>query len=181
MMKKFFWFKTFVVCLGLALIAIAGHAVNAQNESTAFRDTEGKYELQLPANWRAVNYQDGAGNARVDIVYRDRGYGLLKITQESLSDNMELDTLIHNDIDQNLRFRPGYVYNGLERFVGEHLRGQLLQFDFTQGGTPKKARNYYLKDNGATVWVLRFTGNRDVFTPLRYETDAIARSFKLLK
>jgi hypothetical protein len=28
---------------------------------------------------------------------------------------------------------------------------------------------------------LRFTGKRDVFSPLRHESDAIARSFKLIK
>ncbi|MEW6730421.1 MAG: hypothetical protein AB1489_03680 [Acidobacteriota bacterium] len=159
---------------------ISAHTVSGQNESV-FQDPSGKYELRLPPNWQAVNYQDGAGNARVDIIYRDRAYGLLKITQESLSDNSDLDSLINNEIQQNLRFRPGYVYNSNERFVGEHARGQLLQFDFSQAGTPKKARHYYLKGNNVTVWVLRFTGNRDVFSPLRHETDQIARSFKPVK
>ena len=173
---KNFLGKIVLVSLALALVAIAGSA--ASQSVTTYQDKEGKYEFTLPQNWQAVNYQDGTGHDRVDIVYRDRSYGLLKITQESLSDHADLDSFIHNEIDQNLRFRPGYVYNSTERFVGQYMSGQLLQFDFTHAGQPKKARNYYLKSNNLTVWVLRFAGNRDVFSPLRHETDAIARSFK---
>jgi hypothetical protein len=154
--------------------------VKGQNNTT-FKDPNGKYELDLPQNWKAVSYQDGAGNSRVDIIYRDRSYGLLKVTQESLPSNTTLENFIQSDIDQNLRFRPGYVYNSIESFAAGSLRGNLLQFDFTNAGQPKKARNYYLKADGQTVWVLRFAGNRDVFSPLRHESDAIARSFKLIK
>src|ERR1051326_3804298 len=106
---KNFLGKIVLVSLALALVAIAGSA--ASQSVTTYQDKEGKYELTLPQNWQAVNYQDGTGHDRVDIVYRDRSYGLLKITQESLSDHADLDSFIHNEIDQNLRFRPGYVYN----------------------------------------------------------------------
>lgn len=149
-------------------------------DGITFQDPEGKYTLELPIKWKAVSYQDGAGKDRVDIIYRDRAFGLLKITQESILGS-SLEAFIQSDIDQNLRFRPGYVYNNLEKFIGNNVPGQLLQFDFTTGGQPKKGRNYYLKTDSQTLWVLRFSGNRDVFSPLRHESDAIARSFKLLK
>lgn len=177
--RRYFLVSFLLLTCGL-LLSFVPKSVKGQNSST-FQDPGGKYELELPQNWKAVSYQDGAGSTRVDIIYRDRAYGLLKVTQESLPNNSTLESFIQSDIDQNLRFRPGYVYNSLENFAGGNLRGNLLQFDFTNAGQPKKARNYYLKSDGQTVWVLRFAGNRDVFSPLRHESDSIARSFKLIK
>ena len=177
---KNFWFESLLVCFALLTVSLFARtgAANEQEEAV-YHDPDNKYELVLPTTWKAVSYQDGAGNARVDIVYRDRTYGLLKITQEKSADP-DVENLIRNDIDQNLRFRPGYVFSGIERFVGEHTRGKLLEFSFSNAGQPKKARNYYLKANGETVWVLRFAGNRESMGPLRHETDSIARSFKPL-
>jgi hypothetical protein len=177
---KNYWFKSLSVCFALATVLLFERAIVAgEQEQNVYLDPEKKYELILPPNWRAVNYQDGAGNSRVDIVYRDRTYGLLKISQENSSEP-EMDNLIRDEIDQNLRFRPGYVFSGIERFVGEHARGKLLEFSFSHAGQPKKGRNYYLKTGGTTVWVLRFAGNRESLGPLRHETDLIARSFKPL-
>lgn len=179
MIKYNRWFGLLIVSILLSLVAIITPVIGQQG--TDYKDPEGKYEMELPPNWQPVSYEDGAGKARVDIIYRDRSYGLLKITQETLAANSELEDFTRTDIEQNLRFRPGYVFNNFEKFIGENLRGQLLQFDFTQAGQPKKGRNYYLKGEGQTIWVLRFAGNRNVFTPLRHETDAIARSFKPTK
>ncbi|MCS6884527.1 MAG: hypothetical protein RMM17_08010 [Acidobacteriota bacterium] len=145
-----------------------------------FIDPEGRFELLLPSeNWKIVQYKDGANNDRTDIVYRDRAYGLLKVTRERLPDSMDLQSFVQSEIEQNLRFRPGYVYNSTERFTGAYLRGVLLEFEFSLAGKPKKARNYYLlsKDAGS-VWVLRFSGNKEILGPLRHESDSIARSFK---
>lgn len=169
------WRRSFLICLCLLLL-VASYA-SGQNEKE-FKDPEGKYELSLPNNWQAVSYQDAAGKNRFDIIYRDRAYGLLKITQEKIAENSEVKSMINQEIDQNLRFRPGYVYNNIERFIGQYARGEMFEFDFIQAGQKKKARYYYLKTDNATVWVLRFNGNRDVLSTLRNETDAIARSFK---
>jgi hypothetical protein len=149
-------------------------------EEQSYTDIDGRFELALPPKWEAVSYQDGTGKARVDIIYRDRAFGLLKITNENLPDKTDIKSFIQMEIDQNLRFRPAYVFNNIERFVGQHLRGELLQYDFSQAGQPKKGRNYYLTNNNANLWVLRFTGNRNAFSPLRNESDSIARSFKPL-
>jgi hypothetical protein len=177
---KNYWFKSFLVCFALAAIFLFERTGAAgKPDNTLYHDPDNKYELLLPTNWRPVNYQDGAGNTRCDIVYRDRTYGLLKITQEKPSDP-DLDNLIRTEIDQNLRFRPGYVFSGTERFVGQYAGGKLLEFSFSHAGQPKKARNYYLKAKGETVWVLRFAGDRESMGPLRNETDQIARSFKPL-
>lgn len=176
--RRYFLLSSLLI-ISFFTVNLLPKSVLGQNTST-FQDPEGKYTLELPPNWKAVSYQDGAGKDRVDIIYRDRAFGLLKITQESLS-GATIEAFIQSDIDQNLRFRPGYVYNNIEKFAGNNLPGQLLQFDFTTGGKPKKGRNYYLKSDGQALWVLRFSGNRDVFSPLRHESDSIARSFKLSK
>lgn len=150
-------------------------------DGDSYTDPEGRFELKLPSSWKAVSYKDGTGNNRVDIVYRDRAYGLLKITLEKLPDS-DLQSFMQNEIEQNLRFRPSYVYNSTERFVGAYTYGKLLEFEFSLAGKAKKGRNYYVmaKDEGS-VWVLRFTGNREILGPLRHDTDSIARSFKPLK
>lgn len=167
--------KVLILCLLLMSVPVLAQ------EGESYTDPEGRFEVRLPANWKAVSYKDGAGNNRVDIVYRDRAYGLLKITLEKLPD-ADLQSFIQNEIDQNLRFRPGYVYNSTERFVGAHTRGSLLEFEFSLAGKAKKGRNYYVmaKDD-SSVWVLRFTGNREILGPLRHDTDSIARSFKPIK
>ncbi len=182
MRLKKYRLRFFAACFGLALVVSSARMfASVGQEDNLFRDPEGKYELVLPSNWKAVNYQDGAGKARVDIIYRDRAFGLLKITQESLSDNSDIDSFIRTEIDQNLRFRPGYVYSNTERFSGQYARGMLLEFDFSNAGQPKKGRHYYLKSNNLSLWALRFTGNRNILSPLRHETDLIARSFKPLQ
>ncbi|MBL8148596.1 MAG: hypothetical protein JNN15_01565 [Blastocatellia bacterium] len=151
-----------------------------EQKSTEYKDPDGKYELQLPPNWKAVSYQDGVGKQRIDIIYRDRSLGLLKISQENF-ESTDIDSFIRNEIEQNLRFRPGYVYNNTERFVGSGGRGALLEYDFSLAGKPKKGRHYYIKGkDGASSWILRFSGNREVLGPLRHDTDSIARSFKPL-
>ena len=55
----------------------------------------------------------------------------------------------------------------------------MTSYDFTQGGRPKKGRNYYLMVNETTVFLLRFSGNRGTMEALRSQTDVIARSFKV--
>src|SRR4026208_728707 len=111
---KNFWFESLLVCFALLTVSIFARTGTAnEQEEAVYHDPDNKYELVLPATWKAASYQDGAGNARVDIVYRDRTYGLLKITQEKSADP-DVENLIRNDIDQNLRFRPGYVFSGIE-------------------------------------------------------------------
>lgn len=175
--RRYFLLGFFLLIFG-SLLTFLPQGISGQ-ETTTYQDPEGKYQLELPKNWRAVSYQDGSGNTRVDIIYRDRAFGLLKVNQETIPTNTSLETHIQSEIDQNLRFRPGYVYNNIEPFSGGNLRGRLFEFDFTAAGQPKKGRNYYLTSSTQTLWVLRFTGNRKIFAPLRYESDAIARSFKL--
>ena len=71
MKRKNLSFKSLLVCLAMALIVMAGHAAGQQREESVFQDPEGKYQLQLPAHWQAVNYQDGAGNALFERMVYD--------------------------------------------------------------------------------------------------------------
>ena len=40
-------------------------------------------------------------------------------------------------------------------------------------------RIYFLKADSTTVYVLRFTGEKDKLRSIRNQTDSIARSFKI--
>ncbi len=168
-----------VVTLGLMFGISASKAVEAQ--SNTIDDPEGKYSLTLPnADWLAILSQDGVGRKQVEVVYKVREDGLLKVRRLDTEKSAKLVDIFKRDEGQTLTFLPGYTKGQLEDFSagGGKIPAAATSYDFTQGGRPKKGRNYYLMVNETTVFVLRFTGNRSTMEALRSQTDAIARSFK---
>lgn len=177
-MKFRFCFLAFVV-MGLLLSASSYKTVEAQNNT--IDDPEGKYSLTLPnADWLAVLSQDGLGRKQVEVVYKVREDGLLKVRRLDIEKGSKLLDVFKRDEGQTLTFLPGYTKGPLEDFSagGGKIPAAVTSYDFTQGGRPKKGRNYYLMVNETTVFLLRFTGNRGTMEALRSQTDAIARTFK---
>ena len=168
------------VVLGLVFGVSAFQAVEAQ--SNTIDDPEGKYSLTLPnADWLAVLSQDGLGRKQVEVVYKVREDGLLKVRRLDIEKGAKLVDVFKRDEGQTLTFLPGYTKGQLEEFSagGGRLPAAVTSYDFTQGGRPKKGRNYYLMVNETTVFLLRFSGNRGTMEALRSQTDVIARSFKV--
>lgn len=154
---------------------------SAQTQNT-IDAPDGKYSLTLPnADWLAISSRDGAGRPQVEIVYKVREDGLLKIRLMEIEKGAKLVDVIKKDEGQSLTFLPNYTKGAIEEFsaVSGKIPAMLTAYDFTQGGRPKKGRNYYLMVNDTTVYVLRFTGNRGTMEALRSQTDQIARSFKV--
>jgi len=149
----------------------------AQTRGEVFEDPEGKYSLVLPPGWQAITSRDGLGRTQVDIVYRVREDGALKIRRVAVEPGTKVLDHARRDEEQSLRFQPGYSKGSIENF-GTGVSAALVSYDFTTAGRPMVGRNYYLQVDDRTVYVLRFTGNRNTLGPLRNQTDAMARSFK---
>ena len=136
------------------------------------------YTIDLPAGWEMHSYRDGATIERKEYVYGDRSDALMKVKRLRVSPGEAVDAVAERESDQTLRFQPGFVPSRSEQFGGGSHRGVLVQFDFTRAGKPMLGRYYYLRADESTVWVLQFTGDRDVLGRIRNVTDQMARSFQ---
>lgn len=173
-MKRYFGF-VFLLPLLAALSAVN---VLAQE---VFEDPEGKYAVTLPAGWLGIINKDGLGRADVNIVYKVRENGALKVRRVDGAD-AKLDVMEYaaKDESDRVRFNPSYDKVGLEKFlIGAGKTGALLLYDYqTTSGQPFTGRVYYARADAETIYVLHFTGRKNILGTLRSHTDAIARSFK---
>lgn len=176
-MKRFFAFAFFLALL-TALSAVNSFA------QEVFEDPEGKYTVNLPAGWIGIVNKDGLGRADVNIVFKVRENGALKIRRaDDVDPKMELMEFAAKDESDRIRFNPGYDKISMEKFVINAGRnGALLAYDYkTTSGQPFTGRTYYLRTDDKTVYILQFTGRKNILGTLRSHTDAIARSFKIKK
>lgn len=146
-----------------------------------FEDPEGQYTVSLPAGWLGIVSRDGLGRADVNIVFKVRENGALKIRRvDDIDPKMEAMDYAVKDESERLRFNPGYDKINLEKFlIGAGKAGALLSYDYKNtSGQPFTGRAYYLKTDEKTIFVLQFTGRKNILSTLRSHTDAMARSFK---
>lgn len=165
--------------LSVLFVALFTSQPFAQSSGEVFEDPDGKYVVNLPAGWLGVVNTDGLGNRDVNIVFKVRENGALKIRQaDTPGDLMEYAA---KDEQDRIRFAPGYDKISLEKFLlGGNRSGALLAYDYKNtSGQPFTGRVYYLRMDEKTIYVLQFTGRRNILSTLRSHTDAIARSFKL--
>jgi hypothetical protein len=167
-------------CLLLFLSASLG-AICAFAQAEAFEDPEGKYTLNLPAGWLGVVSTDGLGRNEVNIVYKVRENGALKIRVAEVAPDTEPMAYAAQDEQERVRFAPSYDKISIEKFLlGGARTGALLSYDYKNAaGQPFTGRVYYVRANEKTIYVLQFTGRRNTLGALRNQTDQIARSLKL--
>lgn len=170
--------RGFHLFLFYLLIALAAPIVFAQE---VFEDPDGQYTLALPAGWLAIVSQDSLGRKEVNIVFKVRENGALKIRRaDDVDPNLEVMEYARKDEESTLRFMPAYKKVGIEKFLVTAGRtGVLVSYDYKTGGQPFTGREYYLRVNEKTIYVLRFRGRQNILGTLRSHTDSIARSFKL--
>lgn len=136
------------------------------------------YTLELPSTaWRAITEADAA-HEHAEFIYGDRLQGYLRVRRESIEAGMTASDVARRDLDQKLRFIPGFVEGKEEKFSGR-LSGVTSSYEYTQTGKAMLGRTYYLFADNRTVYSLRFTGLRDQLARIRNQTDLIARSFRL--
>ena len=147
-----------------------------------FEDPDGLYTITLPAGWLGIISQDSLGRNDVNIVFRNHENGSLKLRRV---DNVEASTDImefaKDDENNTVRYRPSYKKLTMEKFLaGTGKTGVLLAYDYNNAsGQPFTGRVYYLKLNDSTIFILTFTGRKNVLGTLRNQTDSIARSLKI--
>jgi hypothetical protein len=172
--------KLHVLIAFLLVMLAAAFAVEASAQEV-FEDPDGKYSVSLPAGWLGIVNKDGLGRNEVNIVYKVRENGALKVTRvEETEGKMDVMEYANKDESERIRFNPKYNKISLEKFViGAGKSGALLSYDyFSTTGQPFTGRVYYLKTGENTIYRLQFTGRKNILSTLRSHTDAIARSFK---
>lgn len=164
--------KAILVTAVLALICTAGHA------QEAFTNDRLEYVLEFPsAGWRTITEADAA-HQHIEFVYGDRLDGYLQIRKDVVDSGTSLEDLARRDLDQKLRFMPGFVEGKQEKFSGR-LNGLMVSYEYVKTGKPMLGRIYYLQSDNRTIYALRFSGLRDKLARIRNQTDFIARNFRL--
>lgn len=159
------------------LVGIAGCCSLAAAQQT-YTSEQGGYSLELPsATWKAISEPDAA-HEHAEFVNGDRLEGYLQIRKEVVEAGTTPADLARRDLDQKLRFLPGFVEGKDEPFKGR-LNGVTVSYEFIKTGKPMMGRIYYLQGDNRTIYALRFTGLRDKLARIRNQTDLIARSFQL--
>lgn len=170
----------FYLLMALIVILLAPVAL-AQSATEVFEDPDGKYTVNLPAGWLGIVNTDGLGRKDVNIVFKVRENGALKVRRVDLESAAEPMEYAAKDEQDRIRFSPSYDKLSMEKFLlGGSRSGALLSYDYKNtAGQMFTGRVYYLRTDEKTIYVLHFTGRRNILGTLRSHTDAIARSFKV--
>lgn len=157
----------------VGIIAILALSAFGQNET--FSDPNVDYSFMLPdAKWKKT-VKPSATSPNVEYVYGDRTDGHLEVRKLPVAKDSIMTDIIQDE-EQKLQFRPGYVAGKEENFVGR-LRGTVFNFEYVAAGRNMAGRFYFLKANDTTIYLLRFTGQKDTLRSVRNQTDSIARTF----
>ncbi len=159
------------------LLLIAGSCSLAVAQEIYTSD-QVEYSIELPSTqWRVISEPEVA-HEHAEFVYGDRLDGYLQIRKEVVDAGTTPSDLARRDMEQKLRFLPGFVEGKQEPFKGR-LNGVTVSYEFIKTAKPMMGRIYYLQTDNRTIYALRFTGLRDKLARIRNQTDLIARSFKL--
>jgi hypothetical protein len=154
-------------------------AVSAFAQSETFSDINVEYTFDLPeATWKQ-SAKPSATSPNVEYVYGDRSSGYFEIRKLMIKDGDTIADAIANE-EQRLQFQPGYVAGKEENFSG-NFSGKVFNYEFVRSGRNMSGRFYFLKADDKTIYLLRFTGERDKLKSIRNQTDSIARTFSLKK
>lgn len=176
-------YRKYLEYLGLTFsIFLLTAALNSEGRAQeVFEDPEGKYVITLPTGWLGIINQDALGRTDVNIVYKVRENGSLKIRRvENPDPTVDVIEYANKDEADRVRFSPGYTKIRMEKFlISAGKYGGLLSYDYqTVSNQPFTGRVYYVRTEDQTVYILHFTGRKSILGSLRNQTDSIARSFK---
>ena len=147
------------------------------SQSDVFSDANVDYSFTLPDSGWKMTVKPSSTSPNVEYVYNERHQGLLEIRKLPVGNTASISDVIREE-ETKLQFRPGYVAGKEESFTG-NLKGGIFNYEFIQAGRNMGGRFYFLRANDSTVYVLRFTGERDKLKSLRNQTDSIARTFRI--
>lgn len=164
---------SFLFSIGLILLSTAFSAI-AQEE---FNNSNVEYTFTLPGDEWKMTVEPSEMSPNVEFVNNFKKEGHLEIRKIKIEPNTLFGDIIREE-EQKLQFLPGYVAGKEENFRGAYT-GRIFNYEYVRSGRAMSGRFYYLKTDDTTVYVLRFTGLKDILRSIRNETDSIARTFKL--
>jgi len=163
----------FSAVLGLFL------AVSAFAQTETFSDPNVEYTFDLPNSTWKMTAKPSTTSPNVEYVFGDRSAGYMEVRKLTVkADDVMSDTVASEE--EKLKFLQGYVAGKEENFAGS-LRGTVFNFEFIRSGRNMSGRFYFLKANPTTVYVLRFTAEKQKLMTIRNQTDSIARTFEVKK
>ena len=163
----------FSVAVNLLLV------VSAFAQTPTFSDAAVEYTFDLPESAWKMTGKPSTTSPNVEYVYGERQSGHLEVRKTALKSGALLSDLI-SDEEQKLQFLSGFVAGKEENFKGS-FEGKVFNYEFVRSGRSMSGRFYFLKTDAKSVYVLRFTGQRDKLRSIRNQTDSIARTFDLKK
>ena len=162
----------------LFLLVLIGGMMSGAFAQQVFTHDKVEYTFELPSpTWKIILEPDSA-HEHPELVYGDRLDGYLTVRKEVVDAGTTPSQLAQRDLDQKLRFLPGFLEGKQETFNGR-LDGVTVSYEFTRTGKVMLGRTYYLQSDNRTIYALRFTGLKDKLSRIRNQTDQIARTFKL--
>lgn len=154
-------------------------AFSAFAQTEIFSDPNVEYTFELPeATWK-MTAKPSDLSPNVEYIYGDRQDGSLEVRKLSLKSKQTLADLIRDE-ETKLQFNLGYVAGKEEDFRGA-LAGKVFNYEYVRSGRNMSGRFYFLKAADDTIYVLRFSGQRDKLRSIRNQTDLIARTFSIKK
>lgn len=154
-------------------------AFSTYAQSETFSDPNVDYSFDVPnATWK-VTAKPSQTSPNVEYVYGDRSGGYLEVRKLSVKAGDIMSDIVTGE-EEKLKFLQGYVAGKEENFAG-NLRGTVFNFEFIRSGRPMSGRFYFLRANPTTVYVLRFTAQKEKLITIRNQTDSIARTFEIKK
>ncbi len=154
-------------------------AVSILAQTKTFLDANVEYTFILPNETWKMTATPSEINPNVEYVYGDKMDGFLEIRKLAVkADELVSETIVAEE--NKLKFMQGYVAGKDEQFAGA-LSGRVFNFEYIRSARNMSGRFYFLKANDTTVYVLRFTGERDKLRAIRNQTDSIARTFDIKK
>lgn len=161
----------------LALLVLCVSAGSAAAQDSTFSDPSVDYSFVLPdARWK-MTVKPSATSPNVEYVFGDRNDGHLEVRKLSIARDSIMGDIV-SDEEKRLQFRQGFVPGPQDNFAGKH-RGSVYNFEYVSAGRNWSGRFYFLKINDTTVYLLRFTGQKDSLRTIRNQTDSIARTFEV--
>ena len=146
-------------------------------QETTFSDPIVDYSFVLPeAGWKQI-VRPSATTPNVEYVYNDRREGHFEVRKLTVLKDAYMSDIMRDE-ESKLQFQQGYVAGKEENFSGA-FRGNVFNFEFVRSGRNMSGRFYYLRASETTIYILRFTGERDRLRSIRNQTDAIARTFSV--
>ena len=154
-------------------------AAAAFAQTPTFSDANVEYTFEIPdAEWKQT-VKPSSTSPNVEYVFKDRSDGHLEVRKLTIKEGETLADTMSSE-EQRLQFQPGYVAGKEEVFKGA-LSGKAFNYEFIRASRSMSGRFYLLKADDKTIYILRFTGQRDKLRSLRNQTDSMARTFTIKK